>query len=245
MKRLPFKLVVVDLMSLVADSGEVTARLLATALRAHRGEASHDEVRSVLGLPLRRAAGALVQTGMSLDADARRVDSIHDNVVAALDAHYARPCSIREIHGATQTLGALRAQGMRIAMVTVMPPSVRDALVSGLRWLEQGLVDTVVGHEQVDSGRPQPGMTFEAMMRTGVVDAKRVITLGDTPAALAEGTLAECGMVVGLTRGPYSHQELLVRPHTHLVEQTPSLLDLVATSFVGTRAWRGSAAARY
>jgi phosphoglycolate phosphatase-like HAD superfamily hydrolase len=131
---------------------------------------------------------------------------------------------------------------MRIAIATVMPPSVRDALASGLSWFDRGLVDTLVGAEQVDAPRPQPGMILEAMMRTGVVDAKRVIKLGDTPADLAEGTLAGCGMVVGLTRGLYSGGELLLRPHTHLIEQLPALLDLVATSFVGTRAWRGGAA---
>jgi phosphonatase-like hydrolase len=234
MKSPQFKLVVVDLMSVVADSGDVTARLLATALSAHRVEASHDEVRSVIGLPLRRAVAALFRTGTSLDADARRVDRIHDEVAAALGAHYAQPSSIREIHGATRTLGALRAQGMRIAVATVMPSPVRDALASGLSWFDRGLVDTLVGSEQVDAPRPQPGMIVEAMMRTGVVDAKRVIKLGDTPADLAEGTLAGCGMVVGMTRGLHPHGDLVLRPHTHLIEQMPSLLDLVATSSVAT-----------
>lgn len=73
------------------------------------------------------------------------------------------------------------------------------------------------------------------MGRTGIVDPNKVVKVGDTPADLAEGTLAGCGVVMGLTGAMHSRDELLLRPHTHLVERMSALLDVLALVEVGRR----------
>ncbi len=52
--------------------------------------------------------------------------------------------------------------------------------------------------------------------------------VGATPADLAEGTIGRCGAVVGLTSGSHGRDELVLRPHTHLVDRMVSLLDVLA-----------------
>ena len=235
MKSPQFQLVVVDLLSTVQKTAEVCAQLLASALRAEGVDATGEEVRSVLGLPLRRAVSALSRTGSGLSAEARRHDRVHDAVVAGLRDHYSSQGAVREVAGASRAFAGLRAQGLRLAVVTNLPRSVAGVILGSLEWHDRGLVDTVVRCEEVEDPRPQPGMVYEAMRRTAVVDAARVVKAGQTPADLAEGALAGCGAVVGLTHGSHAHHELRLRPHTHLIDRLETLADIIAIAEVERR----------
>lgn len=230
-----FQLVVVDLMSTLAGSGEVTERLVTEALASEATWAPPEEVRSVLGLPLRRAIPALFRTGTSLDDIARRADRAHDRLVCSLAAHYTQLGAVREHEGTGRAFAALRAQGLRVAIASAMPRIVTDVITSSVDWFDRGLVDTLVMAEDVSDRRPQPGMILEAMRRTQVRDARQVVKIGDTPADLAEGTLAGCGAVVGLTSGRHPRTELFLRPHTHLLDQLLSVLDVLAIAKVARR----------
>lgn len=232
LKRASFGLVVVDLMSTVADSAPVCGWILSDALRGEGIGVADEEIRNVLGLPLRRAISALVRTGRGLQAMARSQDRVHDACVKALHDHYARLGAVREVEGASRVFAGLRAHGLRLAIVTNVPRSVASTVLESLDWYDRGLVDTVVTCEEVDDPRPQPGMVFEAMRRTAVVESARVMKVGQSPADLAEGTLACCGAVVALTHGGHEAHELRLRPHTHIADRLLAVLDLVAVSTV-------------
>jgi phosphoglycolate phosphatase-like HAD superfamily hydrolase len=70
-------------------------------------------------------------------------------------------------------------------------------------------------------------MIRSLMARLGVREAARVAKVGDTRADLEEGTNAGCGLVVGVTSGSFTRQQLQACPHTHLVASVadvPALL---------------------
>jgi|GEM_PF-263121 len=223
-----FQLVVIDLMCLVEGAGETLTRMLRSTLRAERIDVAPDDVRAVLGLPVRRATAALLQTGMSLSASVERSDRVHDAFLAEIGEHWTGRGSIREVDGATAALCSLRAQQLRIAIGTHLPRSVVDVILANVGWYDRGLVDTSVTCDEVDDPRPHPGVILEAMRRTGLADARRVLAMGETPANLAEGTLARCGAVVGVTSGLFRRDELELRPHTHLVGRVGDVLDVIA-----------------
>ncbi len=236
MKEPRFQLVAVDLMSTLVGSTEVMAQLLADTLdRAGLGVPS-DELRSVVGLPVRRAVMALLRTGASLDDGARISERIIVQLESSLCRHFARPSPARQANEAAHILASLRAQGHRIAVVTTMPRAVVETVLAHAPWFERGLADTIVAASEVEEPRPQPGMIYEAMARTGVIAPSRVMKVGETPADLAEGMLARCGAVVALTSGVHSRDELLSRPHTHLADTLGSILDILA---LGDLAQRG------
>ena len=235
MKEPRFQLITVDLMSTLVGATGVTARLLADALESEGLGVPGDEVRSVVGLPLRRAVMALIRTGASLDDGARVSERVALRLESSLSRHFARPTPAREADEATRTFAALRAQGRRIAVVTAMPRSVVETVLAHAPWFERGLADTIVSTSDVDDPRPQPGMIHEAMARTGVVVSARVMKVGETPADLAEGMLARCGAVVGLTSGLHSRAELLPRPHTHLADALSTVLDILALGDLAQR----------
>jgi phosphoglycolate phosphatase-like HAD superfamily hydrolase len=94
-------------------------------------------------------------------------------------------------------------------------------------WGRAGLLDASVMSDEVARGRPHPDMIRLLMGRLGVADAAHVAKVGDTPADLEEGAGAGCGLVIGVTTGAHSREQLARFPHTHLVESVaavPALL---------------------
>jgi phosphoglycolate phosphatase-like HAD superfamily hydrolase len=72
-------------------------------------------------------------------------------------------------------------------------------------------------------------MVHKAMRDLGVSDAKRVAKVGDTPSDLDEGNNAGCGLVVGVTGGSHTAEQLRPFRHTHLigsVRELPKILGL-------------------
>jgi phosphoglycolate phosphatase-like HAD superfamily hydrolase len=70
-------------------------------------------------------------------------------------------------------------------------------------------------------------MIFEAMRDLGVQDASRVAKVGDTPSDLEEGNAAGCGLVVGVTGGSHTAQQLKPVRHTHLIKTVAELPAIV------------------
>lgn len=221
------ELAVFDLSCLVIGLGETCSSLLRECARGAGVSISNDDARAVLGLPVRRAVAALFQTGHDLSVAARRTEYVFDAYSADLLDRFSRQGAVRTVDGAASTFAAVRALDVRIAVTTSLPRRVAEVVLGSVDWFDRELVDVAVTCDDVDEPRPRPGMILEAMGRTAVLEESRVLTLGDTPSALVEGTLARCGAIVGATYGSHSREELILRPHTHLVDDLPSLVDIV------------------
>jgi phosphoglycolate phosphatase-like HAD superfamily hydrolase len=68
------------------------------------------------------------------------------------------------------------------------------------------------------------------MQRFGVTSPSRVAKVGDTPADLEEGRNAGCGLIVGVTSGTHTREQLERCPHTHLIEDVRELPGLLGLS---------------
>src|SRR5262249_21782852 len=88
-------------------------------------------------------------------------------------------------------------------------------------------LDATIASDEVQQGRPHPDMIRRAMELTGVSDPGRVAKVGDTPADLHEGEAAQCALIVGVTSGSHTRDELAAHPHTHLIDRLSTLLTLV------------------
>jgi len=61
------------------------------------------------------------------------------------------------------------------------------------------------------------------MKRLGMIDPARVAKVGDTPADLQEGRNAGCGLIIGVTQGTHSREQLEGHPHTHLFDSVKGM----------------------
>ena len=112
---------------------------------------------------------------------------VFDHYSEIMISHYKN--EVREISGASDTFKWCREQGIKIATDTGFHHDVTSAIMEGLGWLRDGLIDLSVDVEDVpeERGRPAPFMIFHAMTQLNVQSVHEVIKVGDTPADMLEG----------------------------------------------------------
>ena len=83
-----------------------------------------------------------------------------------------------------------------------------------------------IGGDDVAHGRPAPDLIRRAMADTGVPDAARVATVGDTTLDLEAGAAAAVGWNIGVLSGAHGRDALARSPHTHIVRSVADLRPL-------------------
>lgn len=224
------ELVVFDLAGTTVHDGDAVNACFRAALAAWGVEADPAVVNTVMGLPKPEAIRILLrQYGPSSGnlAVAEQINAIHEDFSNRMRSYYASDPSVREIPGAAAVFAALRQAGIKIALNTGFYRPITEVLLQRLGWHSPAVIDADVTSDEVPRGRPHPDMIRHLMARLGVREARHVAKVGDTRADLEEGTNAGCGLVVGVTTGSFSRQQLQGCPHTHILEsvaEVPALL---------------------
>lgn len=227
MPKLPYDLVVFDLAgTTVIDTGDIVATCLCKAIEGVSGvRVSHRTAVSLMGIPKPAAVLRLLQE-QGHEPDAGLIDCAHRAFIGMMLDHYRNDPSVAEVPGTSRVFAELRSAGLKVAVDTGFSRDITDAIIERMGWARAGLLDASVASDEVVAGRPAPFMIYRLMERTGVVDARRVVKVGDTPSDLQQGANAGCGRNVGVTSGSHSRGQLLPHPHTDLVHDVN---DLVAT----------------
>lgn len=222
-------LVVFDMAGTTVHDGDLVNLSLREALLKHGVDVDRDAVNRVMGWPKPMAIRALAGAH---PAASRDVEAFVAAVYADFEQTMIEVCrtdpDVRAMDGADAVFRALQAMDVRIALDTGFNRRVANAVLARLGWHDcPGLIDTVVTSDEVRQGRPAPDLVFQAMARLGLADASRVVKVGDTPADLEEGSSAGCGLVVGVTCGSHTREELSASPHTHLIDRLGDLVAIV------------------
>jgi phosphonatase-like hydrolase len=134
---------------------------------------------------------------------------------------------LKPIPGAVDAFRWCHKHGIKVATDTGFHRMITDAIMDGLGWVRDGLVDLSVDVEHIpgEIGRPAPFMIFHAMTMLNIQSVHEVIKIGDTPADMLEGWNAGCRGVVGVLSGPRPVTDWGRYRHTHVI---PSVADLPA-----------------
>jgi 2-aminoethylphosphonate-pyruvate transaminase len=222
---MPISLVVFDMAGTTVYDGDAVHNCLASAV-AHAGaSATRNQINAVMGMPKPVAIASLLSSFRSARPSDAEVARVYENFEQLMLNHYRNDARVRETDRASDVFGALRARGIKVALDTGFNRVIADAIVERLGWAS--LVDAVVTSDEVEHGRPHPDLIWRAMELTGVADPSRVAKVGDTPADLREGDAAGCTLVVGVTSGSHTEDELARHPHTHLIDSLVELLGIV------------------
>ncbi len=219
-------LVVFDMAGTTINDDDGVNRCLRAALDAVGVSATREAVNLVMGIPKPLALRQLLERYERADL-LERLDAIHDDFVSRMIRFYQTDPSVHEIAGAGQTFRRLHAAGIKVALDTGFTRDIVDVVLKRLGWNDAELLDATVTSDEVAHGRPHPDMVRKAMRDVGVADAGAVAKVGDTPSDLAEGTAAGCGMVIGVTGGSHTAEQLRPHPHTHLINTVADLPDLL------------------
>ena len=223
------ELVVFDMAGTTVVDDHAVNRSLRETLRAADVSVTEDAVDKVMGLAKPDAIKRLLQ-GCRDSAAAwspREVETIHLEFVKRMVAYYAHDPSVREVQGASHAFRRLHQMGISVALDTGFSRPIANVVIERLGWAGRGLVDVSVTSDEVERGRPAPDMIALAMRLTGTRNPARVAKVGDTPADLYEGFAAGCSLVIGVTNGTHTGEELRLHPCTHLVPSVALVPELI------------------
>ena len=155
------------------------------------------------------------------------VAAIHEDFVKEMISFYKTDPDVSERKGVSNVFRKLKDSKLKVIVDTGFDRPITDALLDRLGWTSQNLIDGSVTSDEVPRGRPYPDMIFRAMVLTGVTHPSHVAKIGDTASDLMEGTSAGCGIVIGITTGAFTKQQLLLEKHTHLIDEIDDVLEIL------------------
>lgn len=228
-----YELIIFDIAGTTVFDGDAVGTCLRRALKhVARVPFDRDEVNAVMGIAKPVAIRGLLEKRLSRSPDAEQIGRVYHDFEARMMEHYRTSPEVREVDGAADVFRELHARGMKVALDTGFGRRITDTVLERLGWTVPDVIDVTITSDDVAAGRPAPDMVYRAMQATGVADPARVVKVGDTPSDLHEGANAGCGMVVGVTSGSHTADELRPHPHTALIDSVRDLPGLLAGAFV-------------
>jgi phosphonatase-like hydrolase len=220
------ELVVFDMAGTTVEDGDAVNASFRAALSGFGIVVDPATVNAVMGLPKPQAIRNLL-TGTGRPFSDVQVNVIHEDFVRRMREYYTIDPSVREVPGASASFLALRSAGIKVALNTGFSRAISATVLARLGWRVGAAIDAEVASDDVAHGRPEPDMIRLLMSRLAIKDPRTVAKVGDTRADLEEGTNAGCGLVIGVTSGSFTREQLLACPHTHIlasVAEIPGLL---------------------
>ncbi|HEY9046897.1 MAG TPA: phosphonatase-like hydrolase [Ohtaekwangia sp.] len=225
------ELVVFDLAGTTVKDNKDVHRVLQLALAKHNVNISIEDANAVMGIPKPVAIRELLEKRYSgtRAIDEAWIDEIHKAFVHTMIDFYRTDASVGEKTGVSETFRKLKDSKLHVVVDTGFDRQITDPLLDRLGWKKANLIDASVTSDEVKRGRPYPDMIFRAMELTGVKDVKRVAKVGDTTSDLQEGNAAGCALVIGVTTGAFSKEELAKEKHTHLIANLHEVIEIIAS----------------
>jgi phosphonatase-like hydrolase len=129
--------------------------------------------------------------------------------------------------GAETLFRQLRDANIKVALNTGYNRETAESLLRQLNWLNSPLIDLVITASDVTHGRPHPDMIRLAMQQSGISNPDGVAKIGDSITDVEEGRLAGCSVVVGITTGAQTREQLLTAKPTHIVDHLNELPEIL------------------
>lgn len=224
------ELVVFDLAGTTVEDNDAVNACFRATLAASGIDAETVAIDRVMGLPKPEAIRLLLEEfgrPCGVLPSPSTIDAIHADFTRRMRDYYANDPAVHEVPGAAAAFAALRRAGIKVALNTGFFRPIADSLLGRLGWRVPAVIDADVTSDEVQHGRPHPDMIHHLMARLGIRDARHVAKVGDTKADMDEGTNAGCVLVIGVTTGTCTREQLRAGPHTHIVDsvaQVPSLV---------------------
>lgn len=139
--------------------------------------------------------------------------------------HAYNTMDIAPFPGADKLVETLRARGIKVALDTGYSKRVAELILAKINWYRHVHYDTLVTTDMVDRGRPYPDMILRAMQETGITD--NVLKVGDTTMDINEGIAAGCKVILGITTGSQSRDQLLSSHPTAVIDRIEDVLSFI------------------
>jgi phosphonatase-like hydrolase len=223
------QLVVFDIAgTTVRDNGSVADSFI-TAFRDYGFTMPGAEVKKVMGFRKMDAIALLLEKfAPEHKEDSELIDRIHTHFIDKMIEFYMGDQTLSPLPHAEAVFYALKQQGIKIALNTGFTRSITDTILHRLRWDDRSpLIDQVICSDEVALGRPHPDMIKVLMRDLDIVSPAQVLKVGDTEVDVKEGRNAACGIVVSVTTGAYTREQLLSYGPDFIIDDLQELIPVI------------------
>lgn len=212
------QLVVFDMAGTTVDEGNVVYKTLQQTVNKYGGDFSLDTVlEQGGGKEKRQAIEDLLRSVVQEPALSQRVDTAFAEFKKTLATAYA-DLPVKPFSGTEDLFAFLRKQDICIVLNTGYNKATAQSLVDKLGWTIGQEIDLLVTADMVENSRPAPDMILLAMQHLGIDDPAAVAKIGDTAIDIEEGRAANCGLLVGITTGAQTREQIAsAQPH-HILD---------------------------
>jgi len=209
----------------VQDSNDVAGAFV-WAFENHGIRVDASMVRPLMGYAKPVAIQTVLEkTGHPFDHEL--IEAIHRDFRADMLDFYAFSPAVQPMAGAEDLFLYLKEQNVKVALNTGFSREIAEVILERFQWMERGLIDEFVASDEVGRGRPFPDMINVLKKRTGVGTDALLMKVGDTTVDMEEGTNAGCRLIIGVTTGACTQQELETRKPTHIVERLSQIPEIL------------------
>ncbi len=220
------KLAVFDIAGTTLADDNAVATAFCKAFEVYGYTIPEEDVKPLMGYKKPVAIQIMLEK-LGAETNEKLVDEIHREFETEMMDHYEYSPDVKAMPGAENVMLYLKEKGIKIALNTGFSRVIADTILSRLQWIERGLVDDYIASDEVDEGRPQPYMIQTLMQRAGINDPKEVIKIGDTEVDVNEGINADCAMVVAVTTGAFTREQLEPYTPDHIIDNLSELPALI------------------
>ena len=226
---MPIKLVVFDIAGTTVKDDHNVSKAFKAALEKYNYDVPLELINPLMGYEKNQAITQMLRLH---EADESKitvelVNDIHREFVRQMIHFYQFEPGIEPLPNVEETFTALHNAGVLVGINTGFSRDIAETIVTRLQWREKGLIDYLIGSDEVKLGRPHPFMIQKIMQDAGITDAQEVAKVGDTEVDVREGQNVGCKYVIGVTTGIFTRAELEEYHPTDIVDNIADVLDII------------------
>lgn len=233
---MPIKLIVFDIAGTTVKDDNNVSEAFQSALSKFEAQVELGNINPLMGYEKKHAIAEILTSHSSLQISQitnELINNIYNEFVRQMIFHYQHADGVTALPDVEQTMLELKKQHIKIGINTGFPHVIAETIVKRLKWREKGLIDYLIGSDQVEFGRPQPLMIRHIMEVLNIQDPNEVAKVGDTEVDIREGKAAHCKYVIGVTTGTFTRQELEKYKPTHIIDNISEILGILEGEGVG------------
>ena len=222
------QLVVFDMAgTTVADRGNIN-EAFRTAFLSAGITVNADDVDTVMGYRKIEAIKIIINKyAPDLSEDERIIHDIHDVFEKTMIEFYEEDEQLAPLPFTLSAFQLLQERNIKVALNTGFTRSITNAILERLGWIDNPLINTIICSDEVPEGRPYPFMIQNIMQQLLIENVEDVVKVGDTEVDIKEGRNAGCGLVVAVTTGAYTKEQLQKYHPDYIIDSLEELIPLI------------------
>ncbi len=227
---MPIKLVVFDIAGTTVKDDHNVSKAFQAALKKYNYEVPLEMINPLMGYEKNQAITQMLHLHEEDESKItiELVDNIHREFIKQMIHFYQFEPGIEPLPHVEETFAALHKSGIQVGIKTGFSKDIAETVINRLQWREKGLIDYLVGSDEVELGRPHPYMIQKMMHEGGITDPLEVAKVGDTEVDVREGQNTGCRYVIGVTTGIFTREELEPYHPTHIIDDIAQVIDIIS-----------------